>query len=150
MIIEQLVKLATRPATTHDRLSLLPLQVLAAAIGHYCSSVRGAEIIFAPTWGNTLHDADGRVNGESVFQVRARDNGVYMVPSVYDGNSLVINPMGMILTSSNGKSGVFWAEIDLNTREALRWVGYWRSIGPRHRMHHTYTPLSKGLNKPTY
>jgi len=113
-------------------------------------ALNGAEIIFAPTWGNTLPDADGRVNGESVFRVRARDNGVYMVPSVYDGNSLVINPMGRILTSSNGKSGVFWAEIDLNTREALRWVGYWRSIGPRHRMHHTYAPLSEGLNKPTY
>ncbi len=113
-------------------------------------ALKGAEIIFAPTWGNTLPDEDGRVNGESVFRVRARDNGVYMVPSTYDGDSLIIDPMGRILASSKGKSGVFWAEIDLNKREALRWVGYWRSIGPRHRMSHTYAPLSEGLNKPTY
>ncbi len=101
----------------------------------------GAEIIFAPTWGNTLPDEDGRVNGESVFRVRARDNGVYMVPSVYSGNSLVIDPMGKILASSEGKQGVFWAEIDLNAREALSWVGYWRAIGPRHRRPDTYRPL---------
>lgn len=113
-------------------------------------ALKGAEIIFAPTWGNTLPDEDGRVDGESVFRVRARDNGVYMVPSTYDGDSLIIDPMGRILASSKGKSGVFWAEIDLNKREELSWVGYWRSIGPRHRMHHTYAPLSEGLNKPTY
>jgi len=113
-------------------------------------ALKGAEIIFAPTWGNTLPDEDGRVDGESVFRVRARDNGVYMVPSTYDGDSLIIDPMGRIIASSKGKSGVFWAEIDLNKREELSWVGYWRSIGPRHRMHHTYAPLSEGLNKPTY
>jgi predicted amidohydrolase len=109
-------------------------------------SLKGAEVIFAPTWGNTLPDEDGRINGESVFRVRARDNGVYMVPSTYDGDSLIIDPMGRILASSKGKSGLFWAEIDLNTRETLRWVGYWRSIGPRHRMNHTYAPLLEGLN----
>jgi predicted amidohydrolase len=110
-------------------------------------ALQGAEIIFAPTWGNTLPDEDGRVDGESVFRVRARDNGVYMVPSVYDGNSLVIDPMGRILASSRGKQGVFWAEIDLNKRECLWWVGHWRSIGPRHRMPDTYLPLLQMQHK---
>ncbi len=105
----------------------------------------GAEIIFAPTWGNTLPDEDGKVNGESTFRVRARDNGVYMVPSVYGGNSLVIDPMGKILASSRGKQGVFWAEVDLGKRERLDYVGHWRSIGPRHRMPHTYGVLPKIL-----
>ncbi len=104
-------------------------------------ALKGAEIIFAPTWGNTLPDADGCVNGETTFRVRARDNGVYMVPCVYDGNSMVIDPMGRILATSNGKTGLFWAEIDLNKREPLRWVGHWRSIAPRHRMQATYDPL---------
>ena len=113
-------------------------------------ALRGAEIIFAPTWGNTLPDEDGCVNGETVFRVRARDNGVYMVPSVYDGNSLIIDPMGRILTSSNGKQGIFWAEIDLNKREPLDWVGYWRSIAPRHRMQTTYGPLLEQQTGPTY
>ena len=106
-------------------------------------ALQGAEIIFAPTWGNTLPDEEGRVDGESTFRVRARDNGVYMVPSVYDGNSMIIDPMGRILASNKGKEGVFWAEIDLNKRESLRWVGHWRSIGPRHRMPQTYEALSK-------
>jgi len=105
----------------------------------------GAEIVFAPTWGNTLPDKDGKVDGESTFRVRARDNGVYMVPSVYDGNSLVIDPMGRILASSQGEQGVFWAEIDLGKRERLDWVGHWRSIGPRHRMPHTYGAIPKVL-----
>jgi predicted amidohydrolase len=106
-------------------------------------ALKGAEIIFAPTWGNTLPDVEGRVDGESTFRVRARDNGVYMVPSVYDGNSMVIDPMGRILASNKGKEGLFWAEIDLNKRETLRWVGHWRSIGPRHRMSQTYEALTK-------
>jgi len=106
-------------------------------------ALHGAEIIFAPTWGNTLPDEEGRVDGESTFRVRARDNGVYMVPSVYSGNSMVIDPMGRILASNKGKGGVFWAEIDLNKREILRWVGHWRSIGPRHRMPQTYETLAE-------
>jgi predicted amidohydrolase len=111
---------------------------------------KGAEIVFAPTWGNTLPDWDGVADGESVFRVRARDNGLYMVPSVYDGNSMVIDPMGRILASNRGRTGVFWAEVDLNTREPLPWVGYWRSIGPRDRMPATYAPLMSGPEEPTY
>jgi len=101
----------------------------------------GAEIIFAPTWGTTFPDKDGMAEGETVFRVRARDNGVYMVPSVYDGSSMVIDPLGRILASNEGKAGVFWAEVDLNAREPLWWVGHWRSIGPRDRMPGTYQDL---------
>jgi predicted amidohydrolase len=104
-------------------------------------AMKGAEIIFAPTWGNTLPDHDGIADGETVFRVRARDNGVYMVPSVYDGNSMVIDPMGRILVSNKGKTGVFWAEVDLNIKEQLDWVGYWRAIVHRHRMAETYSAL---------
>lgn len=105
-------------------------------------ALNGAEIIFAPTWGNTLPDEEGKVDGETVFRVRARDNGVFMVPSVYSGNSLVIDPMGRILASSAGKAGLFWARVDLNRRPCLPWVGHWRSIGPRDRMPRTYNPLA--------
>jgi len=113
-------------------------------------ALKGAEIIFAPTWGNTLPDQAGRVDGESTFRVRARDNGLYMVPSVYSGNSLIIDPMGRILTSSAGKEGVFWAQVDLNVRESLKWVGYWRSIGPRHRMIKSYGSLLKASSSSKY
>ncbi|MGD8240073.1 MAG: carbon-nitrogen hydrolase family protein, partial [Armatimonadota bacterium] len=113
-------------------------------------AMKGAEIIFAPTWGNTKPDAEGRAEGETVFRVRARDNGVYMVPSVYSGNSLIIDPLGRILASNDGKEGLVWAEVDLNVREALDWVGYWRAIGPRHRMPHTYGPLIEEPQEPSH
>ncbi|MGQ9564260.1 MAG: carbon-nitrogen hydrolase family protein [Thermogutta sp.] len=103
--------------------------------------LKGAEIVFAPTWGNTLPDEDGRAEGETVFRVRARDAGIYLVPSVYDGNSMIIDPMGRILASNLGKEALVWAEIDLNKRERLPWVGWWRSIGPRHRVIPSYGPL---------
>ena len=112
--------------------------------------LKGAEIVFAPTWGTTFPDRQGRVEGETVFRVRAWDSGVYLVPSVYDGNSLIIDPRGRILASSNGQTGVFWHEVDLNQRDPLDWVGYWRSIGPRDRMPDTYGPLMGDPKRPNY
>jgi predicted amidohydrolase len=106
-------------------------------------ALRGAEILFAPTWGNTWPDPDdGRAEGETVFRVRARDAGLYLVPAVYDGRSMIIDPMGRIL--AGGKTeGVYTATVDLAERERLPWVGHWRSIGPRHRMPETYDPLTR-------
>lgn len=105
--------------------------------------LKGAEIVFAPTWGTTFADKEGRAEGETVFRVRARDNGFYLVPSVYDGQSMIIDPLGRILAANKGQSGVFWAEVDLNQREPLWWVGQWRQIGPRDRMPDTYGPLTR-------
>ena len=105
-------------------------------------ALQGAEVLFAPTWGTTFPDQDGRAEGETVFRVRARDGGLYLVPSVYDGQSMVIDPMGRILAANKGKEGVFWAEVDLAARQRLDWVGHWRTIGPRHRMPETYGPLT--------
>lgn len=113
-------------------------------------ALAGAEIVFAPTWGTTFADKEGRVEGETVFRVRARDNGIYLVPSVYDGQSMIIDPMGRILAANGGKEGVFWHEVDLNAREELWWVGHWRAIGPRDRMPTTYTPLLQSPTRPTY
>lgn len=103
-------------------------------------ALNGAEILFAPTWGETYADKDGCVYGENTFRVRARDNGLYMVPSIYDGSSMIVDPMGRILASNKSQSGVFWCEIDLNDREVAP-DGYWRSLGPRDRMPSTYEPL---------
>jgi predicted amidohydrolase len=106
-------------------------------------------VLFAPTWGNTLPDEGGKADGETVFRVRARDNGLYLVPSVYDGSSMVVDPLGRILTTSNGANeGVYWADVDLSRREPLRWVGHWRSIGPRHRMPGTYGPMTEKPHGP--
>lgn len=105
-------------------------------------ALAGAEVVFAPTWGTTFEDTeDGKVEGKNIFRVRARDNGVYIVPCVYDGDSMVIDPQGRVLAASGGNSGVFWADADLGNRERLPWVGQWRSICPRDRMPHTYGRL---------
>jgi len=112
-------------------------------------ALKGAEIILAPTWGNTLPDQAGRVRGETVFRVRARDNGVYLVPSVYDGNSMVIDPLGRIRVSSDGREGLFWTEVDLNDRAMLDYVGHWRTLGPRHRRPETYGPLVEPPRLPS-
>ncbi|MFP4056478.1 MAG: carbon-nitrogen hydrolase family protein [Candidatus Brocadiia bacterium] len=101
----------------------------------------GAEVLFAPTWGNTLPDREGRVDGETTFRVRARDNGLVLVPSVYDGRSMVIDPLGRIRAATDRNGDIAWAEVDLASRERLPWVGHWRSIGPRDRMPATYGPL---------
>jgi len=112
--------------------------------------LQGAEIVFAPTWGTTFADKDGRAEGETVFRVRARDNGFYLVPSVYDGSSMIIDPLGKILVSNQGRTGVFWHEIELSQRESLQWVGNWRSIGPRDRMPASYGPLLSDPPRPNY
>jgi predicted amidohydrolase len=113
--------------------------------------LKGAEIVFAPTWGTTFPDEPGRLDGgETVFRVRAFDNGIYLVPSVYDGNSMVINPLGRILVSSNGRTGVFWCEVDLNQREPVKDFGHWHAIVPRDRMPDTYHPLLSDPEPPAY
>lgn len=98
----------------------------------------GAEIVFAPTWGTTFQDTDGRVEGRTILRVRARDAGIPLVTSVYDGDSLIIDAMGRVLASSDGATGVFQAEVNLDAREPLAWVGEWPSIRPRDRMPSTY------------
>jgi predicted amidohydrolase len=113
--------------------------------------LKGAEIVFAPTWGTTFPDEPGRLDGgETVFRLRAFDNGIYLVPSVYDGNSMVINPLGRILASSKGQTGVFWCEVDLNRREPTPDFGHWRAIVPRDRMPDTYGPLLSDPSGPPY
>ena len=109
---------------------------------------RGAEIVFAPTWGTTFADQDGRVEGQSIFRVRARDNGVYLVTSVYDGESMVIDPLGRVVASNHGATGVFWAETDLAVREPLWWVGHWGSIGVRDRLPESYRWLTVPREEP--
>jgi predicted amidohydrolase len=113
-------------------------------------ALKGAEIAFAPTWGTTFKDQEGRVEGENTFRVRARDNGIYLVPSVYDGNSMVIDPLGRVLATSDGHEGLFWCETDLSRRDPLPWVGHWRSLGPRDRMPASYGNLLGDPAEPAH
>ncbi len=89
------------------------------------------------------------MEGENTFRVRARDNGIYLVPSVYDGNSMVIDPLGRVLATSDGHEGLFWCEVDLSRRDPLPWVGNWRLLGPRDRMPASYESLLGDPAGPT-
>jgi predicted amidohydrolase len=104
-------------------------------------ALKGARVLFAPTWGTTFKDLDGRAEGETVFRVRSRDNGLVLVACVYDGSSLVIDPLGRVLASQTKDPGIAWAEMDLDRHEPLFWVGSWPEVGPRDRMPETYGPL---------
>jgi len=111
--------------------------------------LKGAEIVFAPTWGTTFPDEPDRLDqGETIFRVRAFENGFYLVPSVYDGNSMVISPAGKILASSKGQTGVFWCEVDLNRPDPTPDVGGWHAIVTRDRMPETYGPLTADPEDP--
>ena len=113
---------------------------MTACIGYTRSSVSRKP---RDSWLSVLLDRRGDVAGKYRKVHLPRDNGLYIVPAVYSGNSLIIDPTGRILASSNGGGGVFWCEIDLAQREAFPWVGHWRSIGARHRMPHTYGLLQQ-------
>jgi len=111
-------------------------------------ALKGARVLFAPTWGTTFRDEDGRAEGETVFRVRSRDNGLVLVACVYDGSSLVIDPLGRILATRTQEPGIAWAEVDLDRREPLFWVGSWPEVGPRDRMPETYGPLTAAPEFP--
>ena len=81
---------------------------------------KGAEIIFAPTWGaNPIG-----------LRTRAIDNGVYMVNAGYDVTSMIINPLGKVLASADKThgDGLVFAEIDLSKEFRQPWLGNWKDM----------------------
>jgi predicted amidohydrolase len=81
-------------------------------------SLQGAEIIFVPTMGDE----------PLITRARARDNGVYVVVSGYNGpeSSRIINPMGDEICHVNSETeGMCACELDLNKR----FFTYWLSVG---------------------
>ncbi|MCD6404698.1 MAG: carbon-nitrogen hydrolase family protein, partial [Planctomycetes bacterium] len=71
-------------------------------------TLKGAEIVLIPIWG-------GR---EKTIQVRARENGVYVVTSSFDMKCIIVDPRGNILAET-GKglgNGVATAVCDLDDR----------------------------------
>jgi len=82
-------------------------------------ALKGAEIIFHPTFGYSLYDAIG----ESILKVRAFDNGVYIVTSknaVYNGagKSSVIDCWGHVLADAGfTENTIITREIDLDVKK---------------------------------
>lgn len=82
-------------------------------------ALKGAEILFCPIWGDN--------RGTDIWSITARsravDNGVYLVTSVYDNKSQIINPAGDILSEGNIQSSVLTETIDLNYTPNWTWLG---------------------------
>jgi predicted amidohydrolase len=80
-------------------------------------SARGAEMIFMPIWGGN----------ETLARARAIENQVYVVASGYDFRTAIYDKAGEAVAKSEDRSGVIYAEIDLNQRLLWPWLGDWRS-----------------------
>jgi len=82
-------------------------------------ALKGAEIIFHPTFGLNWHDSIG----EATLRTRANDNGVYIVTSknyVYNsaGKSSIIDFWGQVLCDAGfNENEVVVKEIDLDSRK---------------------------------
>jgi len=82
-------------------------------------ALKGAEIIFHPTYGYSLYDAIG----EAILKVRAFDNGVYIVTSksaVYNGagKSSVIDCWGHVMVDAGfAENVIVTKEIDLDVKK---------------------------------
>ena len=81
---------------------------------------KGAEIIFAPTWGaNSI-----------ALQTRAIDNAIYIVNAGFDVPSMIINPLGEVLAQADKDNAneFAYAEIDLSREFRQPWLGNWRDV----------------------
>jgi predicted amidohydrolase len=82
-------------------------------------ALNGAEILFCPVWG----DVRGTDLWKITPRIRAADNGVYFVTSIFDGHSLIVNPAGDILGESGTQGTLITANIDLNFNPPWDWIG---------------------------
>jgi predicted amidohydrolase len=80
-------------------------------------SARGAEMIFMPIWGGN----------ETLAKARAIENQIYLVASGYDFRTAIYDRAGDAVAKSDDKSGVIYAQFDLNQRLMWPWLGDWRS-----------------------
>jgi predicted amidohydrolase len=76
-------------------------------------ALKGAEIIALPIWGGNLN----------LTRARAIENGVFLATSGYDIASLVIDPLGETLATSETDATVAVATVDLNRRYVWPWLG---------------------------
>ena len=112
-------------------------------------ALKGAEIVFAPTWGTTLRRPGRPRRGrERLPRPRPRQRhlpGPLGLRRQQHGH----RPAGPDARLQRRPEGLFWCEVDLTRRDPLPWVGHWRWIGPRDRMPSSYGSLLGDPAKPT-
>ena len=76
-------------------------------------ALKGAEIVVLPIWGGNL----------TLTKARAIENSVFLVTSGYDIPSLILDPHGETLASTETNGEVALATVDLNRRYPWEWLG---------------------------
>lgn len=76
-------------------------------------ALNGAEVILLPIWGGNL----------TLTRARAIENSVFLATSGYDIPSMVLDPKGETLASSEVNGSVAVATMDLNRRYTWEWLG---------------------------
>jgi predicted amidohydrolase len=79
-------------------------------------ALKGAEIILMPIWGGNA----------TLTKARAIENHVFLVSSIYDGDSLILDPNGETQAVAKDSGTVAIAKIDLNKRYDDEWLGNMR------------------------
>jgi predicted amidohydrolase len=76
-------------------------------------ALNGAELILLPIWGGNM----------TLTQARAIENSVFLATSGYDIPSLILDPKGETLATSEVNGSAAVATIDLNRRYVWDWLG---------------------------
>jgi predicted amidohydrolase len=94
-------------------------------------AVNGAEIVLLPIWGGNL----------TLMRARAIENHVFLVSSGYDVPTMVVDPKGETLASTDTNGTAALATIDLNRRYEWEWLGEMR--GRFHRELRLDVPVTR-------
>lgn len=100
-------------------------------------ALNGAEIIFWPSWAGD----------EVVQRARAADNNVFMVSSVYDGKSMIVDPDGKVLAEAE-KPAIMNVTVDLDREPTRVWLGApgtgdWKNVWKKDRRPELYKKISE-------
>ncbi len=76
-------------------------------------AVKGAELILLPIWGGN----------EVLTRARAIENQVFLVSSTYDMRSFILDRKGEVLAEATDDSPVAIAELHLDRKDYLPWLG---------------------------
>jgi len=100
-------------------------------------ALKGAEMIFVPIWGGF----------DELLVARAIENGLWLVTSGYDTESMIINPLGEIIARTwkkGGGSSIISAVIDLEERFRHFYPGGFPGYYRRLRRPALYGPVTAG------
>lgn len=89
-------------------------------------TLQGAQVIFLPA---NFTMPTGKDHWEPILRARAIENGCYLIAPnqigqkekfVAYGNSMIIDPWGTVIARASDKTGIIYAEIDLDYLEHIR------------------------------